>query len=128
MKLNRRDFKLILFCLPLLCSSVLIGGIITAHRASASAKSQSNPSITMQEAYVLSDKVAKKLDSKSELSSITSVDDPIDMNVKYVTDGRRKNWNITFLAPHTNKLLIITIHSGKSYKETPGTGTGTVVN
>ncbi|NOU88582.1 hypothetical protein GC102_22915 [Paenibacillus sp. LMG 31460] len=64
--------------------------------------------ITLKEAYLLGLNKAKGWDPNAALIIMTSVDDKKEGSKG--SNGKRRNWNLIFGVPETNKQLIITIN------------------
>ena len=77
------------------------------------ANSANTKSLTLMEAYKLSFEEANKWNSKSKLYFMTSTDSfETDREIHDVS-GKRRNWNLMYVVPDTNKWLIIEIRDGQ---------------
>ncbi|MBW9159494.1 hypothetical protein [Clostridium tagluense] len=81
-----------------------------------------NRAIRLNKALETASITSKKWDSKAELMSLISIDNP-DLSIKEDGhDGNRRYWNFIFIVPGTEKQLILTIHDKKIVNNHPGKG------
>ncbi|WP_427110617.1 hypothetical protein [Lysinibacillus xylanilyticus] len=79
--------------------------------------------LTIKQAVELANPSALKWNKSAQLLQAINID--IDKPGKLIgSNGKRKNWNISFGVPDTNKYFLVTIHDGKIDQTSDVTGDG----
>ncbi|MFJ7887058.1 hypothetical protein ACIQYL_03100 [Lysinibacillus xylanilyticus] len=79
--------------------------------------------LTIKQAVELANPSALKWNKNAQLLQAINID--IDKPGKLIgSNGKRKNWNISFGVPNTNKYFLVTIHDGKIDQTSDVTGDG----
>lgn len=76
-------------------------------------KLNNNRAINLTKALEIATSKAKNWDSRAELMSLSSVDNPDLIVSENGHDGNRRYWNFIFIVPGSGKQLILTIHDKK---------------
>lgn len=89
---------------------------LSIHTTEYSLEFVENQELSIKQAIELAYSSALKWNKKAQLLDAINIDLDKKSEKPIGGNGKRKNWNIAFGVPNTNKFFLVTIHNGKTDK------------